>query len=136
MIFGGLSEKEVEKITNALKNESIKFEVSEDASITDANEVSMKNNLRHLSPPSFSTHMLSVLISEDAFSNMSNGLKETLLTFGITNEVPEEFSELTSEPENIHLEITKGNKRVIGTNFIHTILFMLLIALITYYFKK
>jgi hypothetical protein len=119
MKFGGLSEKEIQKITELLSAEQIVFEVKTDAAMLDNNDESMKNNLRHLNSPSISTHVLSLVVEENAFSKMSKSLKNNLLELGITDEVPSELDFLDKEPELIQKELIKGDKRLIGKSFLH-----------------
>ncbi|MAX67723.1 MAG: hypothetical protein QF441_03220 [Bacteriovoracaceae bacterium] len=122
MLIGGLSEQEVQKIKRLLETENISYLIKTDTSILETNSESIQHNLRHLNSPSISTHILAIELSEDAFNKMSQKLKNELLEFGVSDEVPQEL-ELTEEtPQNIQSEITKGNKRIIGHNLLHQIM--------------
>ena len=134
MIIGGLSEKDVQKISSLLKSESISFTVEMDNSMMDANDYSLKNDLRHLSSPSISTHILSIYLPEDSFSNMSDNLKKNLLEFGVTNEIPDELDLTSLSPEPIQFEMTKGNKRVVGKNFLYECLLAVIVSIVIYFF--
>ena len=119
MKFGGLSEKEIKNITNLLGAEGIVFEIKTDQDMIDSNDESMKHNLRHLSSPSISTHVLSINVEDEAFLTMSEELKEKLLEFGITDQVPDELEFSNVEPEMIQSELLNGNKRLIGKSLLH-----------------
>ncbi|MFT6633034.1 MAG: hypothetical protein ACJAS4_003003 [Bacteriovoracaceae bacterium] len=122
MKFGGLSEKEIEKITKLLGVEGIVFEIKADLDMIESNEESMKHNLRHLSSPSISTHVLSLDVEDDAFSKMSEDLKAKLLVFGITDQVPDELEFTNEKPELIQGELLNGNKRLIGKSLLHQLI--------------
>lgn len=119
MKFGGLSEKEIKNITNLLGAEGIVFEIKTDQDMIDSNDESMKHNLRHLSSPSISTHVLSINVEDEAFLTMSEELKEKLFEFGITDQVPDELEFSNVEPEMIQSELLNGNKRLIGKSLLH-----------------
>jgi hypothetical protein len=125
MIIGGLSEKEVNVIEKLLKAENIEFTIIKDDSIINSNKESMKYDLRHLDSPSISTHVLAIELKEDGFEKMSESLKKELLKLGITNQIPDELELNNSEVEPIQSELNKGNKRLVGHNFLHQILLML-----------
>jgi hypothetical protein len=126
VIIGGLSEQEIKKISELLKSEEIPFEVKTDESMIAANQQSMKNNIRHLTAPSISTHILSIKVKEESFNHMSSGLKESLLEFGITDQVPSEIELQNTEPEIIRNHLNRNNNRIIGANFKHQIIFGLI----------
>lgn len=124
MVFGGLSEQEIEKIASLLEAKKIAYQVQEDQNMNSANEYSMQNNLRHLNSPSISTHILAIEISEESFESMDPETKTALLEFGITNEVPEEleFDENNPNPvEDLQKSHRDGDKRIIGHNLLHQI---------------
>jgi ribosomal protein L11 methylase PrmA len=142
MYFGGLSEKEVNKICDLLTRENVAFSVVEDNQIHKYNQLSMKNNLRHLNPPSISTHVLAIVVEDNFFQIISDQLKSELVSFGITDQVPPEF-ELTDEQswqadahENIHANLVNGNKRVIAFNLKHQLILLVIIGVITYLYQK
>lgn len=91
MIFGGLSEKEVSGISDLLNDQNIKFDVQLDDNMMDSNDQSIQNDLRYLKAPSISQNILSIEINDEVFGEMSNDLKNQLLEFGISNEVPSEY---------------------------------------------
>lgn len=122
MIIGGLSEKEVESLTRLLQSESISHEIITDDSMLEANQESMQYNLRHLNSPSISTHVLAIRLADGALDNISENVKKSLLQYGVTHQVPEEFMDMDQAPENIQREINKGNQRIVGYNFLHQIL--------------
>lgn len=127
MKFGGLSENEVEKISKILSSESIPFEVGSDEAIVNFNENSIKNDLRHFSPPNISTHMLSITIADEDFGKISKKSKEHLLDFGITDQapLPEDFT-----PHSGHViqeDLAKNQNRIIAFNLKHQIIIGLLI---------
>jgi hypothetical protein len=72
MKFGGLSESEIQVISKILESEGITFQIETDSDIAFFNERSIKNNLRHLSPPNISTHILSILIEDKDFELISD----------------------------------------------------------------
>lgn len=122
MKFGGLSEKEVAGISKILEAEGISFSIDKDQEIEEFNSASMKNDLRHYTPPNISTHILAVTIGDEDFQKISTTSKAKLLVFGITDEVPapEEFIPQTGE--SIHKELLKGPNRMIGVNFKHQLI--------------
>lgn len=81
MKFGGLSESEVSKISSILTEEGIEFSVGKDQEIEQFNSGSMKNNLRHYTPPNISTHILAITIEDEHFSKISEQSKIKLLDF-------------------------------------------------------
>jgi hypothetical protein len=111
-------------IISLLEKEGIPYRVQEDQSIQNANDYSMQNNLRHLNSPSISNHILAIKIEEKNFENMSADLKQGLLDFGITHEVPEglEYSESESPAEELLKDKHDGDKRLIGFNFLYQML--------------
>lgn len=132
MIFGGLSEQEIEKITTLLERNNIIFEVKEDNIIKETNEKSLKYDLRHLNSPSISTHILAIEIADSAFEQMNEALIASLMEFGITDKTPEGF--LVTEEQSIsdlHGKMLEGNKRLIGFENLHLIIIsVVVIALI------
>lgn len=137
MIFGGLSEKELNEISRVLDNEGIEYEVKTDELIIDSNKESMRYDLRHLSAPSISTHILAIEISELSFEKMSTSLKSKLLEFGITNEIPEEFAAFDKEEiTTVHDQQLKGNKRIIGFNLIHQIILIAFVLLVGFFLSR
>ncbi len=137
MIFGGLSEQELSKISKLLEQEQINFTINPDESMVQANKASMQHNLRHLNSPNISTHILAIEIADTDFNQMSTSLKGALLDFGITNEVPEEFTESNDpDPTQIHQELLKGNKKVIGFNFLHQVILTIVIVILVYLYNK
>lgn len=136
MIFGGLSEKEVQEISKLLELENIPFKTAIDSNIMQANENSMQHNLRHLNPPSISTNILAIEIEDKDFEEMSAELESKLLDYGITNKVPTDL-EFSSEPiEPIQSELLKGSKNVIGINWLHQIILMLAFAVLYFLIKN
>ena len=122
MKFGGLSEKEVNEISQILKREGIEFHIGQDEEIQEFNSLSMKNNLRHYTPPNISTHILAINILDDAFSKISEEGRAQLLDFGITDVIPspEDFQPFTGE--SIHKELVHGPKRLVAFNFKHQLI--------------
>jgi hypothetical protein len=108
MKFGGLSESEVSNISFILNNEGIPFSVGVDQEIEEFNTASMKNNLRHYTPPNISTHILAITIEDEDFSKISHSGKSLLLGLGITDEAPapEDFSPSTGK--SIHQDLIAG----------------------------
>lgn len=123
MIIGGLSEKELQLITDLLNTEKIPFEVGTDENMMKSNQDSMQHNLRHLNSPSISTHVLALKLEPSAFEQMSESLKKSLLDFGITDQIPEDLIIEDKEVEFVQSEITNGNKRLIGKFFLHTTIY-------------
>lgn len=121
MIIGGLSEKEVLEIEKLLSRERIEYKIIKDDSIIDSNKESMQYNLRHLSSPSISTHVLAIELKEDGFEKMSESLKAELLKLGVTDQIPDELEFNDSQVEPIQSELNKGSKRLVGHNFLHQI---------------
>jgi hypothetical protein len=122
MKFGGLSEKEINEISALLRAENISYEIKTDQEMINSNDQSMKHNLRHLNAPSISTHVLALLVPEDSFNKMSQELKEKLLDFGITDQVPLELDFSEEEPVLVQEELLKGSKRLVGRSFLHQLL--------------
>jgi len=127
MIIGGLSETEVVKISELLESEKIIFNVKIDETMINANQKSIEYNLRHLSAPSITTHILSIEFKDHEYSRMSENLKDKLLEFGITDKIPEDL-EFSEESINaVQSELLKGSKRLIGFSYIHQLAFMLIL---------
>lgn len=122
MKFGGLSENDVNKISEILGQEGITFSIDKDQELEDFNKSSMSNNLRHYSPPNITTHILAIEIADEDFQRMSESAKKELLDFGITDEFPspEDFVPFTGE--TIHKELKKNQNRVVATNVLHQLL--------------
>jgi hypothetical protein len=142
MKFGGLSEKEVDSISTLLESKKIEFEVIMDESILNSNNVTLHNDLRHFSSPSVSTYILAIEIKDGAFATMDESLKKSLLDFGITDQVPEEFDidELTLSDEDPIVDLKKinvqGNRNIVGFNFGLEIIIGILILICWYYISK
>lgn len=132
MKFGGLSESDIQEISKILESEGITFQIETDSDIASFNERSIKNNLRHLSPPNISTHILSILIEDKDFELISDQGKENLLHFGITNlpPDPEDFKPFSGE--TFHQDLIEGPRRMIGASFVHQLLYGVLILILVY----
>lgn len=122
MKFGGLSENDVEKISDVLNAEGITFSISSDDEITEFNTSSMKNDLRHFAPPNISTHVLQMSIQDEDFMKISEQGKQKLLDFGITDQAPapEDFKPFTGQ--TIHKELVDGPKKLVASNFKHQLI--------------
>ena len=68
MKFGGLSEKDVSGISMILEGDGIPFSIDKDEEIEEFNSASMKNDLRHYTPPNISSHILAVTIVDETRS--------------------------------------------------------------------
>jgi hypothetical protein len=137
MIFGGLSEKEINKISHLLNENNIGFKVQTDTHIEASNSESIKFNLRHLNSPSISTHVLAIEIEDEDFEQMNEKLASQLLEFGITNVVPEDYDPVEeSDPSETHAEIRKGNKRLIGIDFGLQLLVIGIVAVVVLILKN
>lgn len=134
MIFGGLSEKEVEDISKLLSSENIIHEKMIDDEMMESNSKSMSYDLRHLHSPNISTHVLAIKIPEEEFSKISHELSEKLLNYGITNKVPEEFNEqeFTEGPIPPASYVQSTNIRIIGKTFLLTTIIAAIIWLLDY----
>lgn len=130
MKFGALSEKEVEKITALLETESIPYEVTTDESIENFNARSMDNDLRHLSPPNISTHILAIVLEDESFKKMGATLKEKLLEFGITDETPDLEDFEHSGEETHHKTLLRGPQVIAGANLKHQIVVFIVLTLL------
>ncbi len=122
MKFGGLSEKEVLGISSILEGEGIPFSVDKDQEIEEFNSASMKNDLRHYTPPNISTHILAVTIGDEDFQKISAAAKAGLLDYGITDQLPSPEEFIPQSGESIHKELLKGPNRMIGVNFKHQLI--------------
>ena len=136
MKFGGLSEKEVQKISAILTQEGIDFTVDKDQEIEEFNKGSMKNNLRHYTPPNISTHILAITIEDEHFSKISESSKIKLMDFGISDQVPsaEDFQPFTGE--TIHNDLLKGQNRVVAFNLKHQLILGAILLGLFYFFKN
>jgi hypothetical protein len=106
MIFGGLSEDEIEKIKSILDQEGVTYKAGVDGGILKMNDQSMRDNLRHYKAPDVSTHILAIEIEDEDFQKLSSTEKEGLLHYGITDVAPspEDFETPTGvvkRPEKI-----------------------------------
>jgi len=134
MKFGGLSEQEVTKISDILNGEGIAFSVESDADMQEFNTTSMQNNLRHFTPPQISTHVLAIIIDDEAFAKISENARAKLLDFGITDQAPEEFQPFTGT--TIHKELVEGSRRMIGFNLKHQLIVTLVLLAVMYLMKS
>lgn len=135
MKFGGLSEKELQNISDILSEEKIVFEIIKDDEIEEFNTSSMKNNLRHLSAPVISTDMLAITIKDEDFSSMSEACKNKLLAFGITDQppAPEDFVPHTGH--SIHKDLVEGPRRMVAYNLKHQLVAGLVVLVLFLVFK-
>jgi hypothetical protein len=135
MKFGGLSEHEVTKISDILNAEGITFSISKDSEIEEFNSISMKNNLRHYTPPNISTHVLQISIEDEDFQKISESGKSKLLEFGITDQAPspEDFEPFSGN--TIHKELAEGPKRMIAFTFKHQLIAGLLLLAVYFLLK-
>lgn len=136
MLIGGLSEKELQTITELLDSEKIEYSIKTDESILKVNEESLQNNLRHLNSPSISTDILALELVPEAFDSMSPDLKAKLLDLGITNEIPKDLFVEDKEVEIVQHEINTGQKRLIGHYAIHSLIASGIMLLIYYFLDK
>jgi hypothetical protein len=133
MKFGGLSEQEVTKISAILNGEGIPFSIESDADMQEFNTTSMQNNLRHFTPPSISTHVLAILIDDEAFLKTSEAARVKLLDFGITDQAPEDFQPFSGT--TIHKDLVEGPRRMIGFNLKHQLIAGLIMLAVIYVLK-
>jgi len=136
MKFGGLSEREIQKISEILSVEGISFEITSDKDIQGFNEASMRNNLRHYNPPVISTHVLAIELSDDDFARISAPAKKKLQELGITDEVPSVEDFIPHTGETIQKELLKGQNRVVAYNLKHQIIVVLVIFFVVWLVKK
>ena len=134
MKFGGLSEQDVTKLSDILNGEGIPFSIESDADMQEFNTTSMQNNLRHFTPPQISTHVLAILIEDEAFSKISEGARAKLLDFGITDQAPEEFQPFSGT--TLHKELVEGPRRMIGFNLKHQLIVGLIMLAVIYFLKQ
>ncbi len=130
MKFGGLSEIEVNHISQILFADGISFSVDKDQEIEEFNRTSMKNDLRHYAPPNISTHILAITIEDHDFSKLSAAARRKLLEFGITDEVPSPEDFVPHTGESIHKELVKGPVKMVAFNFKHQLIFGVLILFV------
>jgi Mg/Co/Ni transporter MgtE len=119
MKFGGLSEQEVKTISELLEQEGVSFEVKVDEDIEDYNDLSIRNDLRHLTPPNISTHILAVHVQDDAFDLLSSSAREKLLEFGITDQVPDPEDFIAATGDTFHRDLAVAPRRIVAFNFKH-----------------
>lgn len=128
MKCGGLSESDLESITEILSREDVPFSVGKDEEIVEFNENSIKRNLRHYSPPNLSLHILAITIEDEHFDRISPSGKSQLLDLGITDEVPSMEDFALTPAETIHSTLSKHPNRMVATNLKHQLLLALIIA--------
>jgi hypothetical protein len=133
MKFGGLSEQEVAKISAILNGEGIAFSIESDADMQEFNTTSMRNNLRHMTPPNISTHVLAIIMDDEVFLKMSDATKSKLLDFGITDKAPEDFQPFSGT--TIHEDLVHGPRRMIGFNLKHQLVVGLIMLAVIYFVK-
>ena len=119
MKFGGLSEQEVKKISKILSQDVIAFEVSQDEEIQAFNTRSIKNNLRHYSPPNISNHSLAITIEDGDILNLSSPAREALLQFGITDQAPAPEDFVPHSGATIHEKLAKDTNRALAFSTRH-----------------
>lgn len=135
MKFGGLSEKEVAEISRILESEGISYSIDKDQEIEEFNSASMKNDLRHYTPPNISTHILAVSIGDEDFQKISDVSKKRLQAFGITDELPSPEEFIPQSGESIHKELLKGPNRMIGVNFKHQLIVAAIFFAVYFYYE-
>jgi hypothetical protein len=138
MIFGALSKKETDAISKILEASNIQFSIVPDSIALGNNDLSMQNNLRHLNSPSISTNVLAIELSDHAFDSMNEQTIANLLEYGITNIVPSGLGEETADidPQEVNNHLLKGNKNIIGVNFIHQIILAASIFVIGWFIQQ
>ena len=140
MIFGGLSESEVKQIKLLLERANIQYKISTDETIMEINQLSMQNNLRHLNPPNISKSVLKIEISDTDFDSLDEATLAAFSKYGITDRAPEDM-QFPQHPDFNKSEhpghhLLKGNKRVVGFNLFHQLLFMIVIVLFIWLLKS
>lgn len=130
MKFGGLSESDVSLISDILRSEDIPFSIEHDQEIEDFNTSSIRNNLRHFTPPNISTNILAITIDDNDFGKLTEISKEKLLALGITDQVPsvEDFKPHTGF--SIHQELADGPRKMVAFNFKHQLMLGILLVII------
>ncbi len=136
MKFGGLSEQEVAKITFILNAEGIPFTIDKDQEIEEFNTASMKNDLRHYTPPNISTHILAIDINDEDFQKISADSRAKLLEIGISDQAPEPEDFVPQTGASIHKEILDGPKRMVAFNMKHQLIVGGIILLAFWIFGK
>lgn len=107
------------KITEILSGEGIAFQIEKDQDIEDFNRTSMRNDLRHYTPPNISTHILAIYIQDEDFQKLSDHAKKKLLEFGITDQAPAPEDFIPSTDKTIHKDLADGPGRLIGSTMKH-----------------
>ena len=130
MKFGGLSESDIEKISEILAVDGIPFEVVKDQEIEEFNQSSMKNNLRHYSPPVISTHVLAINIQDEDFYRLPEQSKKKLLDFGITDQAPAPEDFVPHTGHSIHKDLVEGPRRMVAYNLKHQLVAGLVVLLL------
>ncbi len=136
MKFGGLSEEEVEKISKILGQDGVPFGVSQDEAIQSFNTQSIRNDLRHYSPPNISTHCLAIEVEDEDFHRLSKPSRDSLLEFGITDQAPAAADFVPHAGKNIYEELARDTNRVVAMNFKHQLMLVALATLAFWIFKE
>jgi hypothetical protein len=136
MIFGSLSEQEVKEISLILDSAGIGYEVIQDQSVLQSNKDSLDFNLRYLFGPNLSNNFLAIKIEDVNLSNLSNDIKVKLSVYGITDEIPDEFiNQKFSKIDPIIVDVDSSRKKMVGMTYGLSVLFGVLVIVITYYLK-
>ena len=111
MNFGGLSENEYKQVIDLLTKAEIPHSGEVDEGMTNANKENMGNDIRHLSPSSISTHILSITIKEEDLSKIDATLKNKLEKYGIYTDIVDEIIDVPADekiphPQDISNKVT------------------------------
>lgn len=128
MIFGGLSEQEVEKISKVLDKEKIPFKIVIDGEVISSNNDTIESSLQHYHGANISTHILAIEIEDNLFNKISTSSKKELLDFGITDVVPN-FEETIEEV--VHKLQNKERKPQFFEKWGYRLIFVMIIMLVS-----
>lgn len=130
MLFGGLSEDDVKKISDILTKEGIAFEITKDSAIEESNAASIKNDLRHFVPPNLSLHVLAISVEDEDFQKISPLARTELQSLGISDEppLPEDFTPFSGQ--TIQKTLAKDPQRLVAFNLKHQIIAGLILLII------
>lgn len=133
MRFNALSEKEVKTITALLDSEKISYEVIYDEHTLKENDHFIKNNIKYIHAGSFKTNILALDIKDDDFEKMSLSLKNELIEYGISIEIPDEFQNITFGQID-HSDLNKNSQGMYSSKNVYGAIIIVACTLLIKYF--
>lgn len=136
MIFGSLSEKEVQEISQILEAAKVPFEVMQDQNVLKSNKDSLDFNLRYLFGPNLSNNFFAIKLDNIDLSALDESVKKKLSSYGMTDQIPDEFiNKEFNEIDPTIVDVDSSRKKMVGMTYGLSVLFGVLAIVVTYFLK-